>query len=373
MVRCIPVFIVLSLIAPLCLNHPINVENVEEIIETAGIQAFEESEPTETLGIQAVDDTEDTSITAGIQAVDDEDEVMDFELFTDINDDVVTQEVEEANALPEQNAPIGINQDIVDAYEDFTMKTLNNLSLLNIFRSNPKLRKNNKRDNDSDSDSDSDSDNDSGKNDDDEPKDEDIFAIYETENTAATTKVPEVETVVPTPEAITNIAEDIPTEYVEENINEIITDTPTENIEEVTLEKRDDEVEVALFEIEEGTEDIFYETVTEMVTEVHVVSVIVEDDDDNQPTIEAINIDEDDVEEEIPLFGVVVENDEEVLIAKRDGVFDVDVIEQVTAPSETESPIVIGQQEQNIATVTDDVATDAVTDVVEEEDRKSVV
>jgi hypothetical protein len=433
MVRCIPTFVILSLIASLTLNHPVSVDSVDEIIETAGIQAIDDDvedifatalpdnnsevvptnapflveDITEAVDIQAVEieeptmieDVDDESSTAGVQAVaedveedivagiqgvedveeddievaeattptssadeviaqaaDDDKGEIEFELFEEgeEGDDEMTAAGvidEEINSVQE-SAPVP-NAENAAAFENLALEALNRLKILHIFRTSSTNKANrylrgkvNARDNEVV---------------DEQPVEninQTIFDVAE----ATEAPVTEVETAAP----------------------EEVTEAPTD-IFEAPMQKRcvddrceDDDVHLALFDIEVETEKNDFETVTEMVTEVHVVSAIIDDDD--QPTIGAIAIDpvqDQDVEEEIPLFGVIEEIEDEVQIAKRDEVFaeisyeivEVSSEQQTPVEETTESLVISGvlidlteQEEQSGA-----ATTEAVTDVVEEE------
>ncbi|OUM67400.1 hypothetical protein PIROE2DRAFT_5147 [Piromyces sp. E2] len=401
MVRCIPTFVILGLIASLTLNHPISIDNVDEIVETAGVQAIEddvfsvnnngliEAVPTDapfsianeaedieennTAGVQAVVDENEEDVVAGIQGVEDVEEndvgvaeatptevvaqaatqqdndsndVMEFELFEDTEGDseITPASVIDENINDVQNNTQGPNTTDATVYENLALEALNRLKILHIFRSNI-LNFGKKRESESES----------------ENNEEETQPIFDVDGTEA-----------PTSEVVTEAPEEIatPSDIVEEEIKQ-------PKHKKSVDENCDNEVEIALFEVESPVENNDFETVTEMVTDVHVVSAVIDDDDGDQPTIGAIAIDIDQepgIEEEIPLFGVIEEiDDEEVLIAKRDNVLievSYDIIEVSTEQqtSDEESIVISGilidltEQEKQ----SDAVATDTVTDVIEE-------
>jgi len=450
MVRCIPTFVILGLIASLTCNHPISIDNVDEIVETAGIQAADDvvedifatqppfdnndavetadvynivdaeeavpssapfvvdiEAPTDTVIVQAVDIEEPTEIensTAGVQAVAeeieedivagiqgvedveeedivvaeapsaadeivaqaagdqdvDENEAIEFELFEEGEeaDDEMTAAgdiTEEINSV-QNNAPLS-DAEKAAHYENLALEALNRLKILHIFRSNRPYKPNKfyrgmkkeKRE------------------------------IDDEENIQSVFDIPEA-TEAPAQEA--EIPEEVPTDVVQQvGLFEVYEPKEKKCIGERCEEE--DEVEIALFEVEAETGKNDYETVTEMVTEVHVVSAVIDDED--QPTIGAIAIDpvqDQDVEEEIPLFGVIEEiDDEEVQIAKKDEVFveisyeivEVSSEQQTPAEETTESLVISGvlidltEQEQQSEAVATEAATEAATDVAEEE------
>jgi len=488
MVRFIPTFIILSLIPSLTLNHPVTIENVDDVVETTGIEAFneivndtieisgaqiedsvynviEETEvdvPTNNVNVQAieaeeitavqeapediagvaVDDieediiagiqgTEDDDVQPNVQAVaDDEDEIAGIQGVEDedenvevaeatptsiLDENIVVQSLDNQNTNDDDFMNFELFSEIEEgekitaaavtkpiapnsaAIEILAMDTINKLKALHIIRSDSKFQlkslqhyKNsniNKRKDDSDSDSSSSSDEEDLVN---KPDDVPI------------TEAPEVETQAPEAinEVITGIVEEVETIFVPDqneqptDFEEVITQSinaddaiPTEIFDydekypllvkkQVCIDDRceeEDIVEIALFEVENETDKNDFETVTEIVTEVHLVSYI---DDGDQPTIGAIPDDNiDDINDEIPLFGVVEEPDEdEVQIAKREDVFveiNYEIVEvndqQTPTEEETTESIVIsgflielGDQDQHSVSSIIESATDAI-------------
>jgi len=367
MVRCIPTFLVLSLIISLSFNHPINIEDVDEIVETAGIQAFED-EIDDVVGIQVIEEnieeidyqeyTIDDESTAGIQAFDDfieeptiteaagiqafEEDIIDIEIFSDdvdVPDTTLIGAAETEVPIPQPTDAVPEFQfEMVNAFEDLATDTINKLKALNVIRSKIRsvfkslLYKN---DNDSDSeieplaDSPDDLANDSNDEDNlvDQPDEIEtetpVNEVQETEVPENITDAPDIENNIP--EFINNQFEEITT-FVESNdiptgIEDIITgslddEAPTEIFNEEFNRRLDDNdiVEIALFEIDNSEMDNEVEIVTETVTDVIVASVGI---DDEEPTIGGF-IDEPESEEIVPIFGVIEDaelDDDEVEIA----------------------------------------------------------
>ncbi|ORX57258.1 hypothetical protein BCR36DRAFT_580676 [Piromyces finnis] len=264
------------------------------------------------------------------------------------------------------------------AYQNLALEALNRLKVFHIFRDS-KLKKRNfifdlfgSKDNKSD-----------------ENKIELIFnedeAEMQTNIPVIETQISEIQTEVPETEAITSYIEEVQTTEITQF------EVPTEIFEEETEQPKSErcineecdefEVKIALFDIENETNKIEFETVTEMVTEVHVVSAII---DDEQPSI-ALDIEtkpdfEDifnpELEDEIPLIGVIEEIDDEVQIAKKDNIYFevnfevIEVNEQATPTEETTdslviSGILINLSEQDETTET--IIAETATDVIEEE------
>lgn len=396
--------------------------DVEEDIE-AGIQGVEDVEENDVVEIQAEDSTaifeiqnvEDSTAIFEIQNDEDNTDIADEAItpsndvvvqssndqFTDDNDNMEFELFEEE---PEEITAVAINDDglspvqdnenkLSSAYkaaaiavENITNDVLYKLKHLNMIHSNVN---NNKRSNDSEN-SDSDSDDENNVNPAEPQKTESVFEINETEIpldesvTETEAIVSDVETDAPVEEPVTelftNYFEEIPTEFVTEPIEPVENVTPP--IEEITnliydensqdddtkpvFQKRqnDDFVEIALFEIDDEVVKNDFDTVTEMVTEVHVVSAFIDDD---QPTIGAIAID-DDIEDEIPLFGVIEEVDEEeVLIAKRSDDIFAELVEDPQADEEVTESATISGVLIDLTEQSDVAVTDAVTDSIDEE------
>jgi len=395
-----------------------NERDVDEDVE-AGIQGVEDVEEDDVVEIQAEDstavfeiqsiedntDVADEAVTPTSDVVAqssddqfiDDNNTMEFELFEEEPEDITAAAINDDILLPVQDnedQSIAAQKEAAIAIKKVVNNIFDKLKQLKIISKNAnKQLENNKRDSDSES-SDSDDD-DENIADPVEPQiTESVFEINETqiplEETVTETEaiVSDVETDAPVeepvPESFTNYFEEIPTEFVSEPIEPVENITPS--IEDTTelkiiidensqdddtvpvFQKRqnDDFVEIALFEVDDETVKNDFDTVTEMVTEVHVVSAFIDDD---QPTIGAIAVEDEDVEDEIPLFGVIEEIDEEeVLIAKRsdDDIF-AELVEDPQADEEiTESAIISGVL-IDLTEQPDAAVTDAVTDTIDEE------
>jgi len=319
--------------------------------DTAGVQAVEEEEvdDEDTAGVQAVEEEEEEDIVAGIQGVEDVEDVIEVADVepTSTSDEVVAQADEDNAELEfelfeegeegddETNTAGIINEEINNVqgnnnvpvpdletaakYQNLALEAINKLKILHIFRSKTL----NKRDDDSDSESEIEAPPET------EPQEENVEEPQEEENTEAPQE--------------TEI-EEIPTES-------ILDEAPTSIFEEVPKHKRDEEedgVEIALFEVEEDAKNDF-ETVTEVVTDVH--TDLEDIDDGNQPTIGAIALEpeQDVVEEEIPLFEDIEKiEEEEVQIAKKDNILIAFNYEVVVVEETTESPSEVVDEEPTI-------------------------
>jgi len=324
MVRCIPIFLVLSLLSSVSFNHPINNED----IDVAGIQAFDDNieeiaaievieddgiaeiqsfnvvdESTESVEIQAFDDIE----TGLIEIQSFEDDIISVEVDSEAVDEpteTIVNVAETATVAQPTEAIPEFQFEMVEAIEKRNINEVNKLKVINnksIFKSR-NFRSNHKIRNGSDSESE-----DSSESEDDSIKPEVAYVIIEEEEEPT-------ETLEIVNRFITQ--DDEPTNFVED-ITAIYDEEPTAIFDE-KLHKRqvkNEEVGIALFEVENAdSENDVFETVTEVVTEVHAVSV---DIDEEGPTIGGV-IDEPE-DEDVPMFGVIedagIDDDDIVEIA----------------------------------------------------------
>jgi len=331
-------------------------------------------ETPEEIAAAAVDEEPEEIVIA---AVDEEPEEVTVAAVEDGPEEITIASVIEENIVPVENTeevkPVAVNAETANAFKKLAEDTLNKLRILHIFGSNNNVNTNNKRDSDSES-SDSDDDNDNGN---DNIKNSNYFEITEGESENETQGIdPDADI---TAEIFTNYFEETPTEFITEPIDPVENVTPIidfdhvdiinnnesdDNTEVPILQKKqddDDFVEIALYEVDDDIVKSNFDTVTEMITDVPVESASIDIDDDNQPTIGAIAIEEDDVEEEIPLFGVIIEEDEdEVAIAE--------FVEDPQANDEVDETIVISSNILiDVTEESDAVETDAATDGIEEE------
>jgi hypothetical protein len=335
MVRCIPIFLVLSCLSSISFNHPINNDGSEvagiqafddEIEEIAAIQVIEDGgiidiqsfyivdESTESVGIQAFDDIEDQPTETGLIEIRSfEDDIISIETDSETIDEpteTIVNNVADSAVIAQPTEAIPEFQfEMVEAFEKRINNKVNNLKIRSnrtIFKSRNFRSKHKTR-------------SESEGEDSNESEDNSILIKPET------------------PYVITEAPEEEPTE-IPELINSFITpdDEPTDFIENATdneeptavFEKRqvkNEEVGIALFEVEnENSVSDAFETVTEVVTDVHVVSAEI---DEEGPTIGGV-IDEPE-DEDVPMFGVIedagIDEDDIVEIAlvnKRDEVIE---------------------------------------------------
>jgi len=329
-----------------------------------------EEEPDE-VAVVAVDEEPEEIVIAAVEeepevtiaAVEEEPEVT---VAAVINDNIV----------PVQNTePVAINSESATAFKKLAEDTLNKLKFLHIFSNDANVSINNKRDSDSEN-SDSDNENENDNDDDEDVKNVNYFEITEVESENETQGIdPEIDTVA---EIFTNYFEENPTEFITEPIDPIENVTPIVDFDQIQNNESDDDnteipiiqkkqddddfVEIALYEVDDEIVKSNFDIVTEMITDVPVETESASIDDENQPTIGAIAIEED-VEEEIPLYGVVIEVDEdEDEVAIAEFAEDSDTNEEANETIAISSNVLIDLSEES-----DAVETDAATDDVDEE------